>query len=131
MPTRFSGKAGIGPRGFLGITPRTFKERTLQNFTPLRVTQIGLEPWSSYDATFKVTQVGLEPWVANTPDLKVTQIGLEVWVSTLAATIYKSKLGPRGFQGITPRTFKERTLQVFIYPSTGRRRRVARVQLFS
>jgi len=84
----------------------------------LRVTQISLEAWAQASPNLRVTQAGLEPWFQATPSLQVTQIGLEVWISIKPASISilpRAELGPKGFLGIPPRKFRERTLDSFVF----------------
>ncbi len=72
MPSNFSGRTSpsIGPRGFLGIPPRKFRERTLPVETTARITQVGLEAWGSFNPTARFTQVGLEVWINSDDQLR-------------------------------------------------------------
>jgi len=131
VPSQFGGWSTFGPAGFLGIQPRTFRERTLNgDFSNTRATQVGYEPWATFNPDLRATQVNYDTWVTINPDLRATQVCLEVWVSSLPAEIYKAKLGPRGFLGVVPRTFRERVINDGTFPpSSASKRRVVSVRI--
>ncbi len=85
-PDPINRRAKLGPRGFLGIPPRRFRES--RNFaeqpapgTEVDIYQVGLEPWVQDTPEAQITQVGLEPWVKDVAAVQITQVGIEAWVS--------------------------------------------------
>jgi len=71
MPSPFGGRTNFGPKGFLGIPPRRFKERTLPVQTTARITQAQLEVWrSTAQPETRFTQVGLEVWINSDDQLR-------------------------------------------------------------
>ena len=69
--TPLSARARLGPRGFLGVPPRRFRE---SNLYPVGA--------ANFTTRMTATQVGLEAWVVNNPTQLVTQVGLELWIIT-------------------------------------------------
>ena len=124
MTIALKGPMRCGPFGSIG-SPTGRSAFSSSNWsTQTIVAQVGLEVWVINDPPLIVDQVGLEVWVQNNPGLIVTQVGLEVWSATVRGEITltpRAKLGPVGFLGIPPRTFRERSIPIpiFVPPAGG------------
>ena len=64
----------LGPRGLLGIPPRTFREKTsfAGDTTHARITQVGFGSWSNFNPVARVTQVNVAVW--RTTDDKLRRL---------------------------------------------------------
>lgn len=71
MPAPFNRPGMQGPRGLLGIPPRRFRERTLDNQSRARFTQAGLEVWRrTAQPETRFSQVQLEVWTLTDDQLR-------------------------------------------------------------